>query len=64
MKRSEMIELIHSRISHELQTTEEFNIDDCDELLYAMERAGMLPPRHDFMIGHMKASDNIWEPEE
>jgi hypothetical protein len=44
MKRSEAVKLIHNIISDELLTTEEFNLNDCSELLKALEEAGMLPP--------------------
>lgn len=35
-----------------------------ERILSALEEAGMLPPRYDFMIGEYKASDNAWEPED
>jgi hypothetical protein len=41
MKRSEAVKLIHNIISDELLTTEEFNLNDCSELLKALEEEGM-----------------------
>lgn len=38
--------------------------EHASELLELMIELGMLPPRIDFMIGNMRASDNAWENED
>ena len=43
MRRNEMLKIMHDLISEDLCTREEFNVEDCDRLLTAMEAAGMLP---------------------
>ena len=69
MKRSEAVKLIHNIISDELLTTEEFNLNDCSELLKALEEAGMLPPP-DYTETYYSGDEpggyhpNFWEDEE
>ena len=68
MKRSEAVKLIHNIISDELLTTEEFNLNDCSELLKALEEAGMLPPpdyTETYYSGDEPGgySPNFWEDE-
>jgi hypothetical protein len=69
MKRSEAVKLIHNIISDELLTTEEFNLNDCSELLKALEEAGMLPPP-DYTETYYSGDEpggynpNSWEDEE
>lgn len=62
MKRSELVNLIHEYISAELCTQEEFNKRDCSDLLYEIEKAGMLPPI--CQLSTLEISDNAWEPED
>lgn len=47
MRRNEMLKIMHDLISEELCTREEFNVEDCNRLLTAMEAVGMLPPMSD-----------------
>ena len=62
MKRSEMVADINA-VFKELFPCENYE-DIADAILLLAENRGMLPPRIDFMIGEMKASDNAWEPED
>ena len=71
MKRSEALALINRTYVDwvkEVSGTDLSNLENFvafnERLLSELEKAGMLPPRIDFMIGHMRASDNAWEPED
>lgn len=67
MKRSKMVEVIKEYL--DLLKDESLNLskdtqDQAEYILGCCETWGMLPPRIDFMIGEMRASDNAWESEE
>lgn len=65
MKRSEMVEIIEQLMAREgLQPWNMSDHEFAKELLSTIESLGMLPPRIDFMIGEMRASDNAWENED
>lgn len=74
MKRSEMVERLvfsielhagndPSWLEHDPKVKQRA-YDLADRVLRDLEDLGMLPPRIDFMIGEMRASDNAWESED
>lgn len=61
MKRSLILKKIYDYLDRDLNI--DMEPEWVEEILDICEQAGMLPPRHDFMMGSTKCSDNAWEPE-
>jgi hypothetical protein len=62
MKRSEMINILDEVINSKLYQDYLFDKSDLEEVLLAIEKAGMLPPFT--YLTKIKTLDTAWEPEE
>ena len=62
MKRSEMINILNEVINSKLYQDYLFDELDLEEVLLAIEKAGMLPPFA--YLTKIKTLDTAWEPEE
>jgi hypothetical protein len=62
MKRAEVVKEIFYKLE-QFHSHPEANAELANQILNTVEQLGMLPPRYDFMVGTMRASDNAWEPE-
>ena len=62
MKRSEMIGILDNAINSNLYQDYLFSEEMLEEVLLAIEQAGMLPPRCE--LPKLGISDNAWEPED
>lgn len=62
MKRSEMLAVLEKVINSKLYQDYLFREEDLNDVLNAIEQAGMLPPRCE--LQKLGTSDNAWEPEE